>query len=311
MTTDEHWALWRRDPRATPFQSPAWIEAWWAHFGGGERHDLEARDAAGRLIGALPMHVWDDGGVRKLVPVAAGHSDYSDALIDPDAADAALAGLWEAAHACGDRWDELLLPDLREDSPLRRWPGNEEAGEVCPVLTLPAEPPLLGGLTKSQRRKVVHDRHRAETLGGVTVTLAGPAEIDAALTALFDLHAARWRLEGEAGVLADPRVQAFHRAVAPALADAALLRLAVVRHEGRIVSVLYALADPRRGYSYLIGSDFSVPKQSFGTLAFAHVIEGCLEAGAREFHFLRGEEPYKYGWGAEPTRTVRRTIRRR
>lgn len=308
MTPAEHGDLWRRDPRATPFQSPAWLDAWWAHLGGGERHDLEARDADGRLIGAVPMHVWHDAGTRRLVPVAAGHSDYSDALIDPEREQQALAGLWEALHACGDRWDQVLLPDLRAGSPLLRWPADEEPGEVCPVLTLPDRPPLLAQLTKSQRRKVVHDRHRAEALGGVTTALAAPGEIDEALSALFDLHAARWRLEGEEGVLADPRVQAFHRAAAPALAEAGLLRLCVVRQEGRIVCVLYALADAHRGYSYVIGSDFSVPKQSFGTLAFAHVIEGCVEAGARAFHFLRGEEPYKYQWGAEPTRTVRRTI---
>ena len=47
MTEDEHWALWRRDSRATPFQSPAWLDAWWATLGGGERFTAEARDAAG------------------------------------------------------------------------------------------------------------------------------------------------------------------------------------------------------------------------------------------------------------------------
>lgn len=317
MTHAEWWDLWRRDPRATPFQSPAWIEAWWAQLGGGERHDLDARDGAGRLIGALPMHVWQDGGTRKLVPVAAGQSDYSDALIDPAMEAEALAGLRDAMLACADRWDEVLLPDLLPGSPLfALTPGAdrtlaEEAGEVCPVLTLPAAPPLLPQLTKTQRRKVVHDRHRAEALGGVATASAEPHEIDEALTALFDLHAARWRLEGEAGVLADPRVQAFHRAAAPALAEAGLLRLTVVRHEGRIVSVLLAFADARRGYSYAIGSDFSVPKQSFGTLAFAYLIERCVEQGCAEFHFLRGEEPYKYGWGAAPMTTQRLIIGRR
>lgn len=306
----ERGELFRRDPRATPFQSPAWVEAWWTHLGGGERHDLEARDAAGRLIGLLPMHVWHDGNVRRLVPVAAGHSDYSDALIDGEAEDEAMAGLWDALHAVGDRWDEVLLPDLRPGSPLLCWPADEEEGEVCPVLAIP-EPQLLPLLSKSQRRKIVHDRHRADALGDVTTTFAAPGEIDDALTALFDLHAARWRLEGQQGVLADPRVQAFHRTAAPALAAAGLLRLVVVRHEGRIVSVLHAFADARRGYSYAIGSDFSVPKQSFGTLAFAHLIEACAADGATEFHFLRGEEAYKYQWGAVPTRTVRRTIRQR
>ncbi len=312
---DEYSALFRADPRATPFQSPAWLDAWWTHLGGGERVDVEARDEGGQLIAALPMFVWHDAGVRRLVPVGATQSDYLDALVDP-AAPGAREALWRAILATGDRWDELMLHDVREDSPLlgevpSGWHVTETPCETCPVLTLPSTPPLLPQLGKTQRRKVVHDRHRAAALGGVTVAFATPHQIDDALSALFDLHAARWRLEGQEGMLASPQVQAFHRAAAPALAAAGLLRLVVVRHDVRIVSVLLAFADARRGYSYVIGSDFSVAKQSFGTLAFARLIEACMEDSAREFHFLRGEEGYKYQWGAEAMRTWRRTVRRR
>lgn len=315
MTPDEHADLWARDPRATPFQSLAWLEPWWAHLGGGERIELEARDAAGRLIGALPAFVWIDGGTRKLVPVGAGHSDYCDALIDPEHAEQALHGLWQAAARVADRWDEILLPDLRTDSPLlgpppSDWIAEDVACETCPVLALPDDGDVLGALSKSRRRKIVHDQHRAERLGGVTADLAGPAERDEALDALFALHAARWEAAGERGVLADPRVEAFHRAAAPALAEAGLLRLAIVRHDGRIVAVVYGFADRDRWFSYINGVDHRIPGQSFGTLAFAALIEAAAAAGAREFHFLRGEEEYKYRWGAEPTRTVRRVIRR-
>lgn len=313
MTRDEWWDLHRRDPRATPFQSPAWLDAWWTHLGGGERLDAEVRDAAGRLVAALPLFVWNDGGVRRLVPVGAGHSDYCDALVDAQAD--ALPALWDAILATADRWDELLLPDLRPDSPLLGpvldgWRAADEPHEVCPVMPLPDAPPVLAGMSKSKRRKVQHDRNRADALGGVTEELVDAHGLDEALDALFALHAARWKAAGEPGVLADPRVQAFHRAAAPALMEAGLLRVGVVRHHGRIVAVLLGFADGRRGYSYINGVDQSVPGQSFGTLAFRLLIEDALVGGASEFHFLRGEEPYKYAWGAEPLTTVRRRVTR-
>lgn len=313
MNPEEHRDLWARDGRATPFQHPAWLDAWWAHLGGGERHNLVVRAPDGRPITALPMFVWDDEGVRKLVPVGAGHSDYCDALVDPAHAADGVAGLWDAMAALRDRWDEVLLPDSRADSPLLGppppgWAAEDSPGETCPVLPL-AGPDVLGRLSKSRRRKIVHDRNRADALGGVTAALAGPDEIEEGVDALFALHAARWSLAGEPGVLADPRVQAFHRAAAPALAEFGLLRLVLVRHEGRIVSALLGFADARAGYSYAIGNDLTVPGQSFGTLAFAHLIEGAAAAGADRFDFLRGEEPYKFAWGAEPTRTIRRTLR--
>lgn len=321
FTAAEHRQLWERDPRATPFQSPAWLEAWWTHLGGGERIDIAVRDEGGKLIAALPLFVWHDDGRRKLVPVGAGHSDYCDAVLDASAGSrhALMQRLWSEIAASEKRWDQLLLPDLRSDSPLLGvvpddWEAVDQAAEVCPVLTLPAggsAAALLPALSKTQRRKVVHDRHRSDNLGGVTVALAATHEIDEALGALFELHSARWQAAGEAGVLAEPKVRAFHRAAAPALAAAGLLRFVVVRHKERIVAVLHGFADHHRWHSYINGVDHSTPGQSFGTLAFAGMIEAAVAAGASEFHFLRGEEPYKYAWGAVPVHTVRRVVRKR
>jgi len=315
MTTEEHWALWRRDPRATPFQSPAWLEAWWTHLGGGERRDVAIRNEAGGLVAALPMFVWQDGNARRLCPVGAGHSDYCDALVDPAAEAETVERLWVAMTEVAADCDELLLPDLHPGSPLLAapppgWRAEDEPGEICPVVRLPGQGPLLAALSKSRRRKVVHDLHRAERLGGVVAALAAPEELEEALDALFALHADRWRREGEPGVLADPRVRAFLRAAAGALAAAGLLRFALVRHEGRILAALLGFTDGRRFHSYINGVDMSIPGQSFGTLAFARLIDAATDEHATEFHFLRGEEPYKYAWGAEPSRTVRRVVRR-
>lgn len=312
MSPDEHWALWHADPRATPFQSPAWLDAWWTHLGGGARRDAEIRDADHRLVGALPLFVWHEAGIRRLVPVGAGHSDYADALLAPGIEPERL---WPAILRDDGAFDEVLLPDLRPDSPLLSpppagWIAVDEPAEICPVLTLPRRGSPLAGLTRSQRRKVVHDRNRAAALGGVTEALVGPEAIDEALDALFSLHGARWARDGQPGVLAEPRIQAFHRAAAPALAAAGLLRISVVRHDGRIVAVLYGLADRTRWHSYINAVDMSVPGQSFGTLAFACLIEAAAGGGAGEFHFLRGEEPYKYRWGALPARTICRRVRR-
>lgn len=297
------WDRWRADGRATPFQSPAWIEAWWSHLGDGrEAVIVEAGDAL------LPMFVWADGAVRRLVPMGAATSDYLDAVGDP-------AALWPALDARD--WDELLLPDLRPggrliDAPLPpQWEAQDEPHEICPVLPLAPGKALGAQLSKSRRRKLVHDRHRADRLGGVTAALAGPGELEEGLDALFRLHDARWQAVGEPGVLAAPAMRAFLRDAAHGLAEAGLLRFALVRHDGRIVAALLGFCDEGAGYSYINGVDMTVPGQSFGTLAFVALIEAVIAEGATAFHFLRGPEPYKYALGAEDTRTIRRRIRRR
>jgi CelD/BcsL family acetyltransferase involved in cellulose biosynthesis len=230
---------------------------------------------------------------------------------DPDA----VPELLEAAAAAPMDWDALALPDLRPDSPLLSapppgWTAQDEPHEICPVLELPPGKPLAEILPKAQRRKLMQNRHRADNLGGVTFAIAGADKVPEALDALFALHAARWAADGGPGVLSDPPIQAFHRAAAPALARAGLLRMVVVRHHGRIVAVLLGFRDAERFHSYINGVDVSVPGQSFGSLAVAHLIEVAIAEGARTFHFLRGAEPHKFGWGAQPVQTIRRTLRR-
>ncbi|HEY0832518.1 MAG TPA: hypothetical protein VGE72_01305, partial [Azospirillum sp.] len=71
-------ALWAATSGALPFQSPAWLMAWWRAFRPGRPLVLELR-RAGRLAGVLPLY--EDGGTLRLL--GAGTTDMQDALLDP------------------------------------------------------------------------------------------------------------------------------------------------------------------------------------------------------------------------------------
>src|SRR3954454_24861566 len=133
-------ALWRRVPGATPFQSPAWLVAWWKHFGSGAPRVLTARAGEG-LVGVLPIYELREPGICKLLPIGIGLSDYIDALVDPagaDAGDAMLAAISDVAD-----WEECHLPDLPEGGVLHGARGPAGVAEErrdcapCPVLALP------------------------------------------------------------------------------------------------------------------------------------------------------------------------------
>lgn len=116
------------------------------------------------------------------------------------------------------------------------------------------------------------------------------------LDALFHLHDARW---GGEGVLADPRVRAFHREAAPLLLAAGALRLEVLRFGNRVVAAYYALlAGSRRILFYIGGYDTAHARESPGTVLLGAMIEAAAREGRTELHFLRGGENYKYAWGA-------------
>lgn len=71
--------------------------------------------------------------------------------------------------------------------------------------------------------------------------------------------------------------------------------LAIAR---QLAAVHYGLGDAARAYDYLGAFEPSLGTLAPGVLSVGHAVEEAVREGAREFHFLRGREPYKYGWGA-------------
>jgi CelD/BcsL family acetyltransferase involved in cellulose biosynthesis len=306
------WNLWRRTPTATPFQSPAWLLAWWRHFVPGALFTLVA-EQAGDVVGLAAFYLEDETLGRRLLPVGISVSDYHDVLLDPICTGEAWTTICRAALAAPEpwtRWDfEELMPGAI--SLTLPWPGGmavETAPQnACPVLDLSAGG-LEGCLPKSKRRKMNLARNRIARRGAVVIEKAGPNNVDLFLDHLFRLHGRRWQSRGEAGVLADETIRRFHRDAASALAKAGLLRLFTLALAGKVVAAYYGFHHGDRAYAYLSGLDPEFEFESNGTLIMAHAIAEAVREGAREFHFLRGQEAYKYSWGALDRWSQRRTI---
>ena len=80
--------------------------------------------------------------------------------------------------------------------------------------------------------------------------------------------------------------------------DAGMLRLYLLRIGGSTAAAYYGFTVNRSAYAYLSGFHPKFAALSPGTQIVAHAIEEAVREGAREFHFLRGGEAYKYAWGA-------------
>jgi len=126
----------------------------------------------------------------------------------------------------------------------------------------------------------------------------GIQSVDEVLEALFRFEDQRWSERGGKSVLADPAIQRFHRVACYGLEAAGSLRLYVLKLEGRIIAVYYGFLYRDRACYYLGGFDSDFANLSPGKLLLAHAIEQAVREGAREFDFLRGQESYKYEWGA-------------
>jgi len=294
-------ALWAATPGALPFQSPAWLMAWWRAFRPGRPWVLALR-RDGRLAGVLPLY--EHGGTLRLL--GAGTTDLQDAPLDPTLFPAATEAL--RALAVELPGATLDLFDVVEGSALLAlplppgWREEIRDGDVCPVLDLTR--PLPAGAERNLR----HARARARRAGGLTVERVDARTLPDRLDALFRLHGARWAARGEPGVFAPPAVRAFHRAAAAGLLETGALRLTTLFLGGRLAAVHYGLCHGGRAFYYIGGFDPEAAAVGPGTLAVGHAIREAVGEGAREFHFLRGREPYKYRWGAQDRTTLRRLV---
>ncbi len=275
--------LWARCAYATPFQSPAWLIPWWNSFRPGKLTTLVVYEDE-RLVGLAPMFLLD-GTIRLL---GAGNTDYLDILCEPQCVRAILRVL--ADYLSNREYDFMDLPSW---SPLLAMNGPASECSVCPVLRLDEL-----AISKKLLANLKRD-------GEFSIESADEESVAELMNALICLHEARWRQKHQAGVLHSEEVRRFHRSAAPALLRAGLLRLYGLRYQDQWAAVHYCLSAHGRTYYYLAGFDPSMGNHSPGNLLIHHSVTKAVEAGDREYDFLRGQEQNKYRWGAQNTATFR------
>ena len=283
-------ALWSRAEAPLPFTHPGWMLAWWRRLGGGALRVFTVR-ADGRLVAVLPMFIYRNGGVSRLLPLGISVSDAFDLVAEPEWSRHAAAVLVRAVRTDRDGWDRCELHEVPCGSALHGSPARAALQSMSPVLdlerfaALPSRP--------GPRRRLA----QAERMAAEAGLLLDQPGLDA-MDDLFALHAAQWQARGEAGVLAPAPVQAFHCRAVKALARTDTLRLHRLRDGARTVAVLYGLQVRHRAYAYLSGVHPAYARLSLGTVLIGAAITTARADGAQELDFLRGAEPYKHAWSA-------------
>lgn len=305
-------ALLDADPEASPFQSPEWLLAW--------RRAFLRRDTLWVLalrrgpvlagLGAFFIHRAADGS-RQLTLMGNGLSDRQDLLARPQDRSAAAAAVGRRIAERRD-WDRADFRDLPDGSPfltMQLGDGLKERVEPeapCPTLRLHASP--VAALPKSRRGDLRRCARRLQETAPLRFLRTDRGRRRAHLDALVRLHGARWRAQGQAGVLSEEAVTAFHEEATRGLEARGWLRLEVLAHGERIIAAHYGLRRGERGYSYLHAFDPALAAFGPGWLLMAHSLDAAWAEGVRTFDFLRGAEAYKYAWGARDRPQWRRRV---
>jgi CelD/BcsL family acetyltransferase involved in cellulose biosynthesis len=296
--------LLARSAFPSPFLSWAWQSAWLGVLGGDRRLQLaRAEDAGGDLVGLLPLGA-DEQGVFQIVG-GVDVSDYLDVIALAGLEEEVWAALLQSRVVAPGVWD---LHSIRAASPTARLlPGLARAyglavsvtvEERCPVIDLPGTwDQYLAGLSAKQRHELLRKRRRLdrERPGTVTAAHATPEAISAGLDAFLVLH--RGSRIGKARFM-DSRMEGFFRLAIRALAARGMARLWLLEHGDRALAAFICIEWPETVGLYNSGFDVEMAALSPGIVLLGEIIRDAIARGRRRFDFLRGEEPYKLGFGA-------------
>ncbi len=288
------------------------------------RHVVEAEDEATatalRRRSLLGRRVRPDA--KAVYFGASYHADYATVLADPSDVPAVAAAFVEALTGPPDPehgpqdWDvvdlrrfrdgDLVLDALerafRAAADQRGWDVCREQEDVCPVADLGADDweGYLGRLGKKARHEIRRKMRRAESFGEIPFRLLEPTRD--AVDTFIELHQARWGAEGLFPPTAGgDRSRTFLHRMAEleaAEGDGRQLQFGRVEIGDRIVFATVGFDDGETCFFYNAGMEPAAREMSPGVTGTAAYIRDRLAAGRRRFDFLRGDEPYKYEWGA-------------
>lgn len=302
-------------PDLTPFQTPEWLLTWWHHFGGGELQVYAFRNADGTLVGIVPAFLHDWEGRRQLTLIGSGISDYLDPLFAASEQERVVGCLREHLQS-QPGWDICNWQDLSADTPLAatgldaRLLAQLEPDQPCSAISIDqtfagywaARP---SGLRRNERRY----RSKAEQLAPISINVNRSNDKEC-LDALVGLHSARWREQGEPGMIVANRSAKFLRDVVHEFASREMLLVFSLRFQGEIAAVILGFPYRNVIYAYLSAFDPSYGALGFGRLLLFEALQYAFQEGYSSWNFLRGSEAYKFHWGAREIAKSRLVITR-
>jgi CelD/BcsL family acetyltransferase involved in cellulose biosynthesis len=321
------------------FLTRQWLATWWRHFGQAEDctlHLLVLREEGGALAGIAPLFVAREplppvqeyrrgvprpkreGKPVRVVQLVGGTdvADYLDVIAPEDRVEQVWASVLDYFLERRGEWDAIDFHSLPEWSPSRGALSRVAearglrfevlAEDVCPVLELPAEwETYLMSLRKKDRHELRRKVRKLEGREDSRWHLVPPDDreaIEHAMDVFLHLH----RKSGaDKARFMDSRMEAFFRDMAHDLAPTGWVDMAILNMDGQPASAYFSFNYEGRLYLYNSGYNPRFASYSAGVALLAYRIHKAILQGLRCFDFLRGDEDYKYDFGAKDTYVYR------
>lgn len=306
-----------------PFLRYDYLVNWWQTRGGGEwQADSElvivsaTRDD--RLIGIAPLFRAEHSGRKALLLLGSIEvSDYLDFIVRPADLDEFLAGLLPFLAQEAPDWQALDLYNLLDFSPSLKalpqaaaaqgWGYAWQQLEHSPYIPLPGDwETYLASIDKKQRHEIRRKMRRTEEASlpiDWTIT-RDPAALDADMETFLGLMAQ----DPEKAAFLTPAMRQHMRNTMRCAFEEGCLQLAFLNIAGQRAAGYLNFHYLDRLWIYNSGLDRSFSEYSPGWVLLGNLLQWANENGIREFDFMRGDEEYKYRFGAVDRFVMRATL---
>ncbi len=307
-----------------PFLRYEYLRTWWETHGGGEWPEAQLAIVTARegeqLKGIAPLfQATNKQGQKALMLLGSIEiSDYLDVISPESTLRDFITGLlpflrsgnlpeWQVLDWYNILETSATLPVLQEVAHQAGWNFSSERLQHSPCIPLPGDwETYLNGLDKKQRHEIRRKMRRTEQSEKPTRWyISDGSNLDSEIQAFLDLMA---NDPAKAAFLTPLMRQQMTKTIHCAF-DEGCLQLSFLEIDGQKAAAYLSFDYLDRIWVYNSGLDRQFMEYSPGWVLLAYLLRWSNENHRSEFDFMRGDEDYKYRFGAIDRFVVRAVIR--
>jgi CelD/BcsL family acetyltransferase involved in cellulose biosynthesis len=315
-----------------PFLRHEYLLAWWQTLGGGEWSNsagpkpelcvVLGRRPDGSLAGIAPLFYTlnRDGEAALMLLGCIEISDYLDLIVSQEDLETFIPALLDFLDSPAlPPWAVLDFYNILESSPTlmalqaaaqaRTWTHHHLKLQHCPTIHLASDwESYLAGIDKKQRHEIRRKMRRIESQEHAVrwYIVEDQANLDDEIDAFFDLMA----FDPEKKRFLTQEMRTQMHLVFNAAFQAGWLQLAFIEIDGEKAAGYVNFDYENQIWVYNSGINFDLGALSPGWVLLGYLIQWAIEHGRASFDFMRGDEDYKYRFGAIDRRIVRASLQR-
>lgn len=307
------------------FQDRAWMKNWWRYKKSCQMVDpyiIEVKEGM-NTIAIIPLYSYKaTWGFTVIRPIGLGMADYLVPIISSKYDMREITNL-VMKKLTEDRknWNCIVWSDLPGDSIYNKVFSTQlpDGFKMIEKIKTVDSPYIMlernmdqtkSGVNQKYVKKILFKQRKLIRQKGEYLYKKVLREIDVepVMNTLFELHKRRWNGTKTPSKYNNQKEKEYALLTAKKLFQNELLHLSYLEINKQIIAVHFGMNDGNRFYFYIPSFDTEFGKYSIGQLLIYHLILDASKEGCQYFDFLKGEEAYKYNWGAVNKHNVEYTF---